>query len=393
MRDTLTAAQARRIALAAQGFADARPAGAVDRRHFRRALRRMAIVQIDSVNVLTRSHELPFFARLGAYPRDALSRWLWGSGEVFEYVAHEASLVPAELHPLLRWRMAEPHRWNVDRFEAEHAAELERLYEEVARRGPVTAAALGAGNRPGESWWAWSTGKALLELLFNRGRISATRGAQFERAYALPERLLRAEALAAPTPPAEDAQKALLEIAARAHGVGTANDLADYFRLPKRPARRLLGELAADGALREAAVEGWSEPAYLHPEARLPRRVQARALLSPFDPVVWERARTERLFGFRYRIEIYVPAPKRVHGYYVLPFLLGDRLVARVDLKADRANGVLRVRAAHAEAGIDHDAVVAPLAAELREMAAWLGLSGVTVEDRGDLAGALARTD
>jgi uncharacterized protein YcaQ len=366
--DSLSAAQARRIALAAQGFAEPRPRGAIDRRHFRRALQRMAIVQIDSVNVLTRSHELPFLARLGPYPRDALARWLWESGEVFEYVAHEASLLPVALHPLLRWRMEEPHRWNVDRHE--DAEELERLYREVAARGRVSAAQLGAGNRPGESWWAWSTGKALLELLMHRGRITATRGPQFERVYRLPDPALAAQ----PAPPAREAQRALLELSARAHGVGTAGDLADYFRLPKRVAQALLREMAADGQLREVRVDGWRDAAYLHPQARLPRRLSARALLSPFDPVVWERARTERLFGFRYRIEIYTPAPKRVYGYYVLPFLLGDGLVARVDLKADRQAGALLLRAAHAEPGVDRAQVAEALADELALMAGWLGL-------------------
>jgi uncharacterized protein YcaQ len=351
---------------------------------------RMALVQIDSVNVLTRSHELPFFARLGPYSREALTKWLWGSGEVFEYVAHEASLLPVALQPLLRWRMAEGHRWGgVAKYEKKHAELFERLAREVAERGPVTATELEAGNIPGESWWAWSAGKMVLEILFTKGLINATRVRQFERAYARPDQLLPASVLAVPDPDPIEAQKQLLLTGARAHGVGTARDIVDYFRHHKPTGRKLVAELAAEGRLHPVQVEGWREPAFLHPDAVLPRRVDAHALLSPFDPVVWERKRTELLFDFRYRIEIYVPAPKRVHGYYVLPFLLGDRLVARVDLKADRKAGVLRVQAAHGEAGIDEEEVTGALAVELASMAGWLGLDGVVVEDRGDLAPAL----
>ncbi len=350
----------------------------------------MALVQIDSVNVLTRSHELPFFARLGPYSREALTRWLWGSGEVFEYSAHEASLLPVALHPLLRWRMAEGHRWKgVAKYEQQHKEMFEQLAREVADRGPVTAADLEAGNVPGEGWWAWSAGKMVLEILFTKGVIGATRMRQFERAYARPDQLVPADVLAASEPDPIEAQKQLLLLGARAHGVGTARDLVDYFRLNKPAGRKLVAELAAEGRLQAVQVEGWREPAFLHPDAVLPRRIDARALLSPFDPVVWERTRTELLFDFRYRIEIYVPAPKRVHGYYVLPFLLGDRLVARVDLKADRKARVLRVQAAHGEAGIDEDEVTGPMAVELASMAGWLGLDGVAVEDRGDLAPAL----
>jgi uncharacterized protein YcaQ len=278
----------------------------------------------------------------------------------------------------------------VNNIEDKHREHFERLAEEVARRGPVTAAELGAGNLPGESWWAWSTGKMLLEIMFTKGAIGVTRVNQFERAYAPAHELISPEVLALAAPESEDAQKELLLLGARAHGVGTALDLLDYFRLHKPTGRRLVKELAADGALREVRVEGWREPGYLHPDAVLPRWVRARALLSPFDPVVWERARTERVFDFRYRIEIYVPAPKRVHGYYVLPFLLGDRLVGRVDLKADRKAGVLLAQASHGEAGIDEDEVAPALLAELESMAAWLGLDGgVVVKDRGDLAPAL----
>jgi uncharacterized protein YcaQ len=400
--DTLRLDEARRIALHAQGFNDARPRGRVDRRHLRRVVGRVGLVQIDSVNVLTRSHELPFLARLGPYPRDTLSSWLWESGEVFEYWGHEASLLPVELHPLLRWRMHrdEGHAWGgVHSFLETHPGLAEAVLAAVAERGPV---ALGQLDHLGEaikrqpaapgSMWNWTPAKKAVEWLFWSGQVTAVRNAQtFERRYVLPARTIPAEALATPTPPVEDAQKALLLRAARSHGVGTARCLADYHRLNIVTARRLLDELAADGALRRVAVEGWRQPAFLHPDAELPRWVRASALLSPFDSLVWERTRTEALFGFRYRIEIYVPAAQRVHGYYVLPFLHDGRLVARVDLKADRSAGRLLVRGAFAEPSFDPDRDLGPLVDRLREMAAFLGLHEVQVDDRGDLAAALAR--
>ena len=396
--DVLRLDEARRIALHAQGFADPRPTGRVDRRHLRRVLDRVGVVQIDSVNVLTRSHELPFLARLGPYPRASLADWLWGSGEVFEHWAHEASLLPVELHPLLRWRMAEDHAWSSPSTTAAERPELvEALLTAVRERGPVTLAELEhLGDdikrpppRPG-AMWNWTPAKKVVEHLFWQGVVSAVRNPQsFSRRYVLPERVLPAEVLAAPTPAEDDARKALLLRAARSHGVGSARCLADYHRLNIPRARALLDQLVADGALRRVEVEGWGPPAYLHPEARLPRRVPASALLSPFDSLVWERARVEALFGFRYRIEIYVPAAQRVHGYYVLPFLHDGRLVARVDLKADRASGVLRVRGAYAEPTFDPDHDLPRLVDRLQEMAGFLGLDDLAVEPRGDLAPAL----
>ena len=398
--DVLRLDEARRIALAAQGFADPPPSGRVDRRHLRRVLDRVGVVQIDSVNVLTRSHELPFLARLGPYPREVLAGWLWGSGEVFEYWAHEASLLPVELHPLLRWRMAEDHAWGGPTVVAAERPELvAALLDAVREQGPVTLAELEhLGDdikrpppRPG-AMWNWTPAKKAVEHLFWQGAVSAVRNPQsFGRHYVLPERVLPPEVLAAPTPTDDDARRALLLRAARSHGVGSARCLADYHRLNIRIARRLIEELVHDGALRRVQVEGWRPPAYLHPEARLPRRVPASALLSPFDSLVWERDRVEALFGFRYRIEIYVPAAKRIHGYYVLPFLHDGRLVARVDLKADRAAGLLRVRGAYAEPAFDHDHDLPVLVDRLRELASFLGLDDVAVEDRGDLAPTLGR--
>ena len=396
LRD-ISVRDARRIALAAQGFTDTRPRGRVDRRHFRRVLDRLATVQLDSVNVVTRSHELVFFARLGPYDRDALSRWLWGSREVFEYWGHEASLHPVERHPLLRWRMAGEHAWGGVRRVARDNPELvAAALAEVAERGPVVIGELDVhrSSPRTESWWGWGEGKRVVEHLFYTGHITAVRRNGFSRAYLLPERWLPADVLAAPTPAEADAHCELLLVAARAHGIGTARDLADYFRLNVPAAAKLLEGLAADGALVPVRVDGWRQPAYLHPAAHLPRRrLRARALLSPFDSLIWERQRTERLWDFTYRIEIYTPAPKRTYGYYVLPFLLDEALVARVDLKADRQAGVLRVRAAWADDAVtEHDRVAAELAAELAEMASWLELGdGVAIDDRGDLAPDLRR--
>jgi uncharacterized protein len=392
---------ARRIALAAQGFLDPPPRGKVDRRHFRRVLDRLATVQLDSVNVLTRSHELVFFSRLGAYDREALSRWLWRSREVFEYWGHEASLHPMDRHPLLRWRMDQDHAWGgVRRSAADNPDLVTAALAEIAERGPVGMGDLSvhqaAPRRGDDGWWGWGDGKRVVEHLFWVGQVTAVRRNGFARHYLLPDRWIPADVLARPTPAADDAHRQLLLIAARAHGVGTARDLADYYRLNVPASAPLLEGLVADGLLLPARMEGRKQAAYLHPEARWPkRRVRARALLSPFDSLIWERQRTDQLWGFHYRLEIYVPAPKRVHGYYVLPFLLDESLVGRVDLKADRQAGVLRVKAAWVEESVaesDLDRVAAELAATLAEMAAWMALpEGVAVDPHGDLAPHLAK--
>jgi uncharacterized protein YcaQ len=393
--DSLRRSEARRIALHAQGFNDPRPTGRVDRRHFRRVVDRVGLVQIDSVNVLTRSHELPFLARLGAYDRAALSGWLWGSREVFEYWGHEASLLPVDLYPLLRWRMDGDHAWGGMVNVATRRPELlDQLREAVRERGPVTLAelehlgdAIKRGRAAPGNMWNWSDAKKAVEWLFWHGEVSAVRNpVTFGRHYVAPEHVLPADVRGVPVPADDDAMKQLLLRAARSHGVGTARCLADYHRLNIVTSRRLLAELADDGELRQVAVEGWRQPAYLHPEAHLPRWVRASALLSPFDSLVWERDRTEALFGFRYRIEIYVPAAQRVHGYYVLPFLNDGALVARLDLKADRQAGTLRVRAAHREPTFDQDADLPALRHRLEELATFLGLHDIALEARGDLA-------
>ncbi|MEZ5203803.1 MAG: crosslink repair DNA glycosylase YcaQ family protein [Acidimicrobiales bacterium] len=385
--------QARRVALGAQGFAEPRPTGAVDRRHGRKLLDRVGVVQIDSVNVVCRSQELPLFARLGHHRRDLIPN-LTAAGDLFEYWAHEASHVPAALHPLLRWRMAEAKdgigTWGAVAAIARRAASGRAHPRPGDRTRPGHGVDARGDRRPDRGMWGWSPGKRALEYLFWSGQVTARRGPNFERWYDLPERMLPSAALDPPTPAPVDAKKALLVLAARSHGVGTAKDLADYFRLNVPESRALLAELADEGRLLRADVRGWRQPAFLHPEARRPNNPKARALLSPFDSLVWERDRTERIWGFRYRIEIYVPKPKRVHGYYVLPFLLDGRLVARVDLKADRKAGVLLVQGAFAEDDVEEQVVSEELAAELVELAGFLGLDGVEVVANGDLAPALA---
>jgi hypothetical protein len=387
----LSAARARRIALGAQGFGVPRPTGRIDRRQVRRMLGRIGLIQIDSVNVLVRSQELPLFSRLGPHRRDLLPAMV-EDGELFEYWGHEASLLPIELFPLFRWRMdlagAKAAGWGgLILLATERPDYVEAVYEEVRERGLTSASELDDPGTKSGPWWGWRHGKQALEYLFWSGRLSARRRASFERMYDLTERLIPPAWFDAPAPSAHDAQKELLVRAAASLGVGTARDLGDYFRL--KLSAPLLAELVEEERLLPARVEGWSQPAFLHPEARTPRRIEARALLSPFDSLVWERSRTERLFDFRYRLEIYTPKPKRVYGYYVLPFLLGDALVARVDLKADRAAGALRVRGAFAEPGHDPLAIAEPLLAELALLGGWLGLDDVVVDDHGDLAPAL----
>ncbi|HXM56305.1 MAG TPA: crosslink repair DNA glycosylase YcaQ family protein [Candidatus Dormibacteraeota bacterium] len=392
----LSAAQARRIALAAQGFADPRPLGLPDRRALRRVLGRIGVLQIDSVNVLVRSHYLPIYSRIGPYPVTLLERAAWRAPrELFEYWGHEASLLPVAAHPLFRWRMerAASAAWgSVERIQRERPDYVERVLDEVRQRGPIGAGAL-EEERPRRSgpWWDWHDAKRALEWLFWCGRVTSAGRRGFERLYDLPERVLPAAVLATPTPSVEEAQRELLRISARALGVATARDLADYFEIGVIELKPRLAELVEAGELLPVTVEGWRQPAYLDPAARVPRRVRARALLSPFDSLVWDRPRAERLFGMRYRIEIYTPAERRVYGYYVLPFLLGETLTARVDLKADRAAGVLRAQATWAQDGHVPDEVAGELAAELRTMAGWLGMERVEAADRGDLAPALRR--
>lgn len=379
----LTPNAARRIALAAQGFGNARPP-AVNGGHLRKTVDRLSLHQIDSVNVLARAHYLPAFSRLGSYDRSLLDRAAWGPKRhrrLFEYWAHEASLLPVELHPLLRWRMAQAERgdigWrSIRAYARERRKEADAVLERIRAEGPLAASEFENGKSRG-GWWGWGEAKRALEWLFWAGLVTtATRKTSFERVYDLTERVVPSDILSLPTPPPDEAKRALIERAAQALGVATATDLRDYFRLDPLSARTAIAELQEEGVLIPVAVEGWRTPALLHRDARVPRRIRGQALLAPFDPLIWERSRTERLFGFRYRIEIYTPAHKRVYGYYVLPFLLDDRLVGRADLKADRQGSRLLVR----QVSLEPDAPAhanEKLTAELRLMADWLGLAKV----------------
>lgn len=398
--DQLTQLQARRIALAAQGFTD-RPHAVPSMKTFDRTVARTGVLQVDSVNVLQRAHYMPLYSRMGPYDVDLLRRASERRPRrVVEYWAHVQALMPVDLWPLMRHRMdhyrSERGKWG---FTADPTLEP-RVLEAVRDRGPVTARHLeeefSTGPRTKEHWgWNWSEARKVLDYLFLVGDVAiAGRTSQFEVLYDLTERVLPPAVLAAPTPTPQEAVTELVRRAARSHGVASAACLADYYRLRLQPApgRASTGvavdQLVEEGELVPVTVQGWKRRAYLHREARLPRKVGARTLLSPFDPVVWERDRLEALFDFFYRIEIYVPAQKRLHGYYVLPFLLGDRLVARVDLKADRAAGVLLVPGAFAEPHAPAE-TAEELAVELRRLAGWLGLDDVVVGARGDLCDGL----
>ncbi len=362
-------------------------------RHFRRVVDDLGVIQLDSVNVFSRAHYMPFFSRLGDYRRDALDQWLWRSQEMFEYWGHEASLMPVARHRLFRWRMDGNHGWDrVRQIRRDHPGYMDSVLEQVKERGPLQTADLhDPGERDASSMWGWSKGKVALEALFMEGHVTAADRPNFVRMYDLTERVVPHEHRRAQGLEQDGAQSELLMLAARSMGVATTADLADYYRVRMPQARPLVRKLASEGRLVEVEVDGWDGTAYLHPEARLPRSVEGRALLSPFDNLIWFRDRVERIWDFHYRIEIYVPAAKRVYGYYVLPFLLDGELVGRVDLKTDRNAGRLLVRGAWAEPEVDKDQVAAELAAELTLIAKWLGMDGVEVSENGDLAPVLNR--
>ncbi|MDO9395244.1 MAG: crosslink repair DNA glycosylase YcaQ family protein [Herbiconiux sp.] len=393
MVDSLSPALARRVALAAQGFGAAPSAAVPGTRQFNLLLRRLALLQIDSVNVYERSHYQPVFARLGRYDKALLDRLTYGRG-VTEYWAHEASFLPIETLPLLDWRKDDYREWyrtHPDSWGGEpaHRTTMDWLRSELTARGPLRASEIEHESNVRQGpWWGWSDVKRALETMFRVGDVVSAGRVRFERVYALPEQVLPSSVLNASVP-RDAAIRSLVSQSARALGVGTLGDIADYFRLKNVDAAPAVADLVDSGELVPVEVSGWGRPAWLHRDARLPRRVQAQALLSPFDPVVWERARALRMFDFHYRIEIYTPAPKRVHGYYVLPVLIDDRLPARLDLKSDRQSGVLRVQAAWAEPSLVPDDVPR-IAALLREAALWQGLPGdILVADRGTLAPAL----
>lgn len=388
-------ASARRIALAAQGFATSRPSGRVDRRHLRKVLDHVGLIQIDSVNVLVRSQELPLFSRLGDHPRTLIPE-ATAAGELFEYWCHEASHLPSSMHRLVRWRMEDARNgamWpGLQKFAKSKPKFVQEVRDRVYSDGPLVAGDVKTRTGPKGSWWDWDDGKAALEYLFWTGEITAQRRTNdFARMYYAPQHVLPAEVLKAKTPTEREARSELLLLAAKSLGIATANDLLDYHRQKPGVAKPVLAELVQCGELEQVRVEGWRDTAYMLPGAAKPRNVNTRALVSPFDSLVWCRPRIERLWDFHYRIEIYTPQAKRVYGYYVLPFVLGDRIVARVDLKADRQAGVLLVPGAYSEPDVDLKHVVSELAAELKLMAQWLGLDAVKVGDNGDLSSALSR--
>lgn len=391
MKEKISLSTARRIALAAQGFMDPRPTGTVTRRHLQRVLDRLGLFQIDSVSAVVRAHYMPLYSRLGPYPMALLDDAMQSRKRLlFEYWAHEASLLPLETFPLMRWRMARAEEGmygGLAKFGRANRPYIEDIFRHVVDRGPIAASEI-EGAKGSGGWWGWSREKHAFEWLFWAGRITTHSRRGFERLYDLPERVLPAGIYNSPIPAPVDAHRELLRISARAHGVATAACLRDYFRLSPAEMKGRLEELVETGELIPVRVEGWDKQAYLHAQARIPRKVSARALLAPFDPLVFERSRAESLFGFRYRIEIYTPAEKRQYGYYVLPFLLGERIVARVDLKADRPAGVLRVHAAYAEPCAPPE-TAAELYEELQQMRDWLGLESIKVTPAGDLGPAL----
>jgi uncharacterized protein YcaQ len=395
---TLSIEEARRVVLRAQGFGE-RSSVRLTRRHLLATSRRIGMLQIDSVNILMRAHYFPLYSRLGAYPVELLDEASYSLKRrfFFEYWGHEACLVPMEVFPLLRWRMERARNFvgmwtGVARFAKSNQDFIERVFEAVREHGPASAGEIARHlkeeRRPGpRGWWGWTESKAALEFLFWSGRITTATRRNFARIYDLTERVIPPEILAAETPSAADAQRQLIGMAARALGVATEMDLRDYFRLQTVEARARIAELVETGELLPVTVESWK--AYLHRDVKIPRRIDGQALISPFDPLIWERRRPERLFRFRYRIEIYTPAHKREHGYYVLPFLLGDKLVARVDLKADRKEGRLHVLSALEEPGVDRVKVAEALADELTLLARWVGLEKIAIADRGALAAPL----
>jgi hypothetical protein len=378
--------------LAAQGLAASRPKSP-NVGHLTRAIRTAGVLQIDSVNVVERAHHLTLFSRLGPYDANLLWRAL-DERRIFEYWGRMASFCPVEDFPLYRWRMdrhAEGNWERVQMLQEKAPGYIEDVHRQVTERGPLTASDLEDPGDRGGPWWGWADGKVALEYLFAAGQVAVSHRSNFTRYYDITERVVPEEHLGAETPEPREAQKQLLVNAMRSLAVGTARDVIDYYWIRPAISRPLLAELIAEGSILEAEVAGWKEPAYIDPALRIPRSVDARSLINPFDTYAWNRDRLERLHGFQYRIEIYVPQPKRVYGYYVFPFLLGDDLVARVDLKADRKAGVLRVPGAFLEDSQDPKRVARELAIELAEMAWWLGLGEIEVGKKGDLAGELRR--
>ena len=398
-KNSLSIAEARRVAIAAQHFIGA--AGAPkNAKALAELVRRLGVVQIDSVNVLIRSHYLPIFSRRGAYQCGLLEKAAYEQRLLFEYWGHEASFLPVELYPLFRWRMDDARNgvgtWGrLRRYATSHEEQVDSVLNQIRERGALGASELTDGGKSKGSWWGWSQGKEILEWLFWIGDVTTARRRNFERLYDLTERVVPEAVRASPVPSREHAQRELMLMGARSMGVATARDLRDYYRLPTKDAVLRVKELVEEGKLLPVAVDGWKQQAYLHHEAKVPRLTQVAdvaALLSPFDSLIWERQRTERLFDFHFRLEIYTPVHKRLHGYYVLPILLGDRIVGRVDLKSERRSGCLQVKGGSVEAGVKVGAVIAPLTELLAQLAQWLGLEKVSLTSRrGELMKALRK--
>ena len=384
--DALSIADARALALAAQGFDTPRPASNATQRHVNSLISRLGVIQIDSVNVLVRSQELPLFSRLGNHDRNAIPK-ATKSQKIFEYWGHEAAHLPVEIHPLFRWKMeaarlGKARHWGLSSFYDDNKAFVKRMLKHVETNGPTTARELSTRTEKRgadkKTWWDWDESKTALEYLFLTGQLmSRGRGTDFARIYDTPERVLPQQVLDAPTPTEHDARKQLLVRSAIAQGVANAADLADYYRQKPAAVKPLIAELVEEDELRAVAVDGWAEKAFVHRSAKLPKQLHATALLSPFDSLVWCRPRNERLFDFHYRIEIYTPKEKRKFGYYVLPFMMDGQMVGRVDLKAERANSKLLVHGVHTEKGVKRATINDALDNELRAMASWLGLDKV----------------
>ncbi len=387
----LAGGEARRIALAAQGFgAFDRPVATVDVRHLRKVIDRVQAFQLDSVNVAVRAHYMPLFSRIGPYRRSLIDEIAYKRLEMFEYWGHQASLNAMGTFPLFGFRKELMRPWgSITRLLTNHPEYTEQVYQEIADRGPLSIGELSDGGERTGPWWGYSDGKHALEWLFVKGRLAIAERRNFTRYYDLTERVIPRDVLAAPSPDQEEAYRWLLRLASRALGIATDDDLAKYFELKLTLARPRLRELVEAGEIVEVQVEGWNKPAYLDANAVRPRRIQATALFSPFDSMMWYRPRVERLWDFHYRIEIYVPKPKREFGYYVYPFMVDNEMVGRVDLKADRKTGRLLAQGVFAEEGADHATVAGRLADELRLMAGWLELGRVVVGRRGNLAQAL----
>jgi uncharacterized protein YcaQ len=397
----LSANEARRIALAAQGMASGvTPNTTATWPRISKAIDRLHLIQIDSVNVVARSHYLPVLARTGPYNAKTLDDRAFGRRrrELFEYWAHEASLLPMQHYPLMRWRMQRARNGigiyrDLVRFASERATYLDQVRQEVRARGPLRAGDLPDAGSSGKDWWSWSDGKTALEYLFATGEVTtAERQGNFERIYDIPERVIDPDALNAPAPREPDAIRHLLNLSARALGIATERDLRDYFRLPVAETKTAIAQLLDAGNIETVSVDGWQQPAYLARNAELPARATRSALLSPFDPLVWNRERAARVFGFNYRIEIYTPAAKRVYGYYVLPFLMKGRMAGRVCLKSDRQAGTLRVNASHVEPGHHPEDTAIELARQLERLADWLGLRHIHAAPQGNLSTHLAHT-